>query len=135
MKKVIVMVKKGYTNITLMQGEYTDGSRYYVVETQGVTLSLSGALALNNAYRQYQALGYQVKPDAPKKEEPKLSAPKEQKVQKPHWEFPNGEFNRSEYIRIATEKRWTFCDSVGKIHVVKKHREEIYVLMGGKYVE
>ena len=131
--KKITMVKEGFADVILIQGEYSDGSRYYIVETQGVTLSLSGALALNNAYRQYIDSEYQVLPDAPKKAEPKLSAPKEQKPQKtPTWDFGEGGFDRQKYLEIAKANNWTWCDPRGRIHVLKAHRKEVYLLMGGK---
>lgn len=127
--KKIVMTKKGAMTMTLIQ---TDQNQYvYIVGTgdNATSAVLENAFALNAVYVSLKAKGYTVKTEKePKKEAPK--APKPQKT--PTWDFGEGGFDRQKYLEIAKSNNWTWCDPRGKLHVMKCHREEVYLLMGAK---
>lgn len=126
MFKVIEMVKKGYAKVTLVQ---TEEPKYHMV-VNGIDAELNGPDALNQVYKDLKAKGYTVK--VVPENEPKKEAPKAPKPQKnPTWDFEGG-FDRQKYLEIAKSNNWTWCDPRGRIHVLKAHREEIYLLMGGK---
>lgn len=70
---IITMVKAGHGSVTLKQGQYSDGQKWYVMTANGIDTSINGPIAMNMAYKQYIANGWTVKPA---KEEKKVAAPK-----------------------------------------------------------
>ena len=76
--KVIVLTKKGYGTVTLTQGTYSDGAKYYTATTNNVTYSINGPMALNTIYKQHLQSGWTVKAQP----EQKVAAPKKTVVKK-----------------------------------------------------
>ena len=123
MSKKVIM-GKGTLRVTLEQGEYSNGLKWYRAVIGKVTFPFENAMALNMVYKQYKDQGYTV---IPEKVEKRAAAPKPRKV------YPDGfVWDAEQYYRIAGENNWSFCNQYGKIIVPRKYRDRIYQLMAAE---
>ena len=73
----------------------------------------------------------------------KVSSASKKQKKGASWVFPDPKgsgkyssdfFDRGRYLEIGNSKGWTYSDQWGNVKVTSSHREEVYILMGGKKV-
>ena len=76
MKVIVTFRKKGLGNVVLTQGFYTDGTEYYTMETNGITVSLKSLGSLKATYLQYKKSQWEETVEKVDETVEKVAAPK-----------------------------------------------------------
>lgn len=127
-----IELTNGATVVTFEQISVGD-LRSYTLYCGDQKRSYKTATEFNDIYQRYRKAGWRNPAEkAAANTVTKKVTEKPKKASQPTWDFGDKGFDRNEYLRIAAENKWDFCDARGHIHVMKKHREEIYLLMGAK---